>query len=243
MTLPDGVIETLRRNGVFRTSIDDSQSIVVFGFDRTRTWVRYIYTKNELLPLYSRPVELTPVDIEMWGEIIDIAKQGPDATPAERQSLVFDPRIAHPYLVAALGNDVVARIGSYASEGDITDEDKAVILDALNEQRRVASRLIEHPEIWFEEDAYTTPLHVEANSITERFWVTELIKQLLKDGTLLYAEDGRHLRIKEELSLEEERAVEWVHVGLIEFIYGNLISKDEIAYQKSLGNGWYFNVS
>jgi hypothetical protein len=84
-------------------------------------------------------------------------------------------------------------------------------------------------------------LHLGGCQVSNGFWVSSLIKKLLDKGTLLYADDGRHLKIKNDISQEESRAVEWVHVGLMRSIYGDLIDRREHRYSKSLGDGWYLN--
>jgi hypothetical protein len=54
------------------------------------------------------------------------------------------------------------------------------------------------------------------------------------------AEDNRHLRIKKDLTELEERQVEWLHVGLMNCLYGNLLEKRDHDYRMELGDGWYF---
>ncbi|NCC62767.1 MAG: hypothetical protein EOM12_17990 [Verrucomicrobiae bacterium] len=116
---------------------------------------------------------------------------------------------------------------------------KALVLDALNQQRQLAIRLVEDPSITFEDGML--PLHLGERKISDDFWVSSLIKQLLDRGVLLHAADGRHLRIKSYPTPEETLNIEWVHVGLMNFLYGNLIQKREYAYERSLGDGWYYN--
>jgi hypothetical protein len=84
-------------------------------------------------------------------------------------------------------------------------------------------------------------LRIEGTGINSGVWIVPLIKKLLDQGTLFYANDLRHLKIKDNLSNDEARNVEWVHAGVIEFAYGNLVGKNENAYERSLGDGWYFH--
>jgi hypothetical protein len=224
--------------------VDDSLSLVVFSHFHGRTWYYYLYSTKELLPLYSRPVRFSAVDIGDWHELIRIIKQGPHASAAQRRKIGFSPEIVYDYLRANLGEGVLEEIRTYTSERQITPEQRALVLSALNKQRQASSRLVEHPMITF-----VAPSPGRASlqlgggcGIGNGFWVSSLIKELLDKGILLYADDGRHLKIKKDISQEESRAVEWVHVGLMNLLYGNLVYKHERNYSKSLGNGWYLNI-
>ena len=240
--LPPGISDRLRRYGFQRTYVDDSLSLVVFSHYRLRTWYDYLYSPNDLLPLYSRPVSFSTVDIGNWSELIRIIKQGPHATDAERKRIVFYPDIVYDYLRGKLGEGTLDELRAYASAMQITPEQRDVVLTALNEQRQVSSRLVEHPMITFvDSDPGMFPLRLGEQKISNGFWISSLIKELLEKGTLVYADDGRNLRIKRDISPEESRAVEWVHVGLMDFLYGNLINKREHCYSEVLGDGWYFN--
>jgi len=245
--LPPGVEEKLRAYGFQRTLVDDSQSLVVFCYGHQRTWYEYLYTTKDFPPLYSRPVAFTEIDIENWSELLRISKQGPSATDNEKMHIVFSPSVVYPYLQKTLGDDILTKLRSYTSSDQILPEQKVLVLDALNQQRRLASRLVENPGITFDKDDTSTlhiskyHLHLGGCEIGDSFWVTSLIKQLLDRGVLLYADDGRHLKIKVNPSPEETLNIEWVHVGLMDFLYGNLVDKREYAYTRSLGGGWYYN--
>jgi len=62
----------------------------------------------------------------------------------------------------------------------------------------------------------------------------------LRDGTIFRAGDNRHLRIRNNLTKIEQRQVEWLHVGMMNFLYGNLLHKRDHYYSRDLGGGWYF---
>ncbi len=243
--LPSGIREKLNAHGFHTIYIDDTQSLVVFEHYYFRSWYEYLYTPEEFPPLFKRPVSFTEVDIEVWQELIDILRQGPDATPTERQSIVFEPAVAYPYLKESLGDAVVARIQSYRSEFDITADEKATVLAALNTLRLADSRFADHPSITFNPTGDFLGRAAinfrDGIEISSSFWVTTLTEQLIAQGTLTLTPDN-HLKIKDNLSDDDRLSIEWVHVGLIEHSYGNLLSKRENAYERSLGDGWYFNT-
>lgn len=243
--LPSGIPEKLNTHGFHVIYIDDTQSLVVFGHYYFRSWYEYLYTPKEFPPLFKRPVSFTEVDIERWQELIDILRQGPQATPKVRQSIVFEPTIAYPYLRQSLGDAAIARIQGYSSEYKIAADEKASVLAALNTLRLAESRFVEHPSITFDPTGDFLGRAAinfrDGMGISSSFWVTTLTEQLIAQGTLILTGDG-HLMIKDNLSNDERLAIEWVHVGLIDHAYGNLLSKREHAYERSLGDGWYFHT-
>jgi hypothetical protein len=239
--VPPDILKTLQHYGFQRIFIDDSQSLVKFGHYHLRIWYEYIYTTNDFLPLYSRPQKITEVDIEDWSELLRIAKQGDHATKEEKERLVFTPPIVYPYLERELGKEFLQCVANYNSPADITAEQKELVLAVLNRQRISSSRLIEHPLITFERNHSFSSLKLDECHISDSFWVSSLIKSLLNEGVLVYADDGRHLKIKENLSQAEQLKIEWIHIGLMNFLYGNLLHKMEHHYDKVLCDGWYFN--
>jgi hypothetical protein len=154
----------------------------------------------------------------------------------EGSRIVFSPSVVYPVLRQALGADVMDAVG--ADDFRITAEHKALVLKALNDQRRASSRLIENSCITYNGGG-RFPLRIGCQ-ISDSFWVSRLVRTLVSNGALQVAEDGRHLRIKENLTKPEERQVEWVHIGLMNFLYGNLLEKADHHYSKDLGGGWYF---
>ncbi|MGA2092367.1 MAG: hypothetical protein ABSH16_03025 [Sedimentisphaerales bacterium] len=239
--VPPDIQKTLRHYGFQRTFIDDSLSLVKFSHCHRRTWYNYIYTTNEFLPLYSRPLKITEVDIEDWSELIRIAKQGDHATEKEKESIAFTPTIVYPFLKQELGQEFLRCIANYTSPEEITAEQKELVLSALNRQRLVSSRLIENPLITFKKDRLVSSLYWDGTGMGG-FWPSWLFINLLDEGVLVYADDGCHLKIKENLSREDQLKIEWLHIGLMNFLYGNLIDKREHHYDRVLGEGWYLNV-
>ena len=63
---------------------------------------------------------------------------------------------------------------------------------------------------------------------------------LLSDGVIQRANDNHHLVIKKNLNETEQREVEWLHVGLMNFLYGNLMEKRDHRYSMELGDGRSF---
>ena len=232
--IPPEISDQLRHYGFERVHVDDSLSLVVFSQYHGRTWTEYLYSPKELLPPAVSPVGFSDADIRNWNVLRRIIEQDPQTT-VEQGS-----RIGYEYLRDSLGEGVLEEIR--ASPKQVTPAHRHLVLDALNKQRQASSRLIEHPMITFADHSPEgANLHLGGCQVSNGFWVSSLIKKLLDKGTLLYADDGRHLKIKNDISQEESRAVEWVHVGLMRSIYGDLIDRREHRYSKSLGDGWYLN--
>ena len=246
--LPSEIPRKLRALGFERTFIDDNKALVVFSHYHLRKWCDYLYSKKPLLPLYARPSELSEVDIDDWSELIRIAKQSPEAPEFSRDSISFEPSIIYSYLEEQLGRDVLKHIKTYKQASDIPNDLKKLVLAALNRQRLVDSGLVENPFFtygewrWHDEQRFGLCFG-DSCGISDGFWVVALLKKLLEEGVLVHSADQRHLKLKQNLSEDEKRKVEWLHVGLIDFLYGNLINVREHRYQKQLGDGWYFNRS
>ncbi len=240
--IPPGLFARIRRHGFDKVDIDDAQSMVIYSHYRLRSWYHYIYSNSESLPLYKRPVSFSQVDIHNWDELLRIAKQGSHTAAAESQRVVFSPELVYDYLYKKLGDDVMKAIRDYESSTQITLEQKELVLAALNEQRQISSRLVEHPKIRYDDTEPQKPyLRIGTLKLSNSFWETSLTKELLKQGTLVYGGDGQHLRINSNISDEEAIAIEWLHVGLMNNLYRNLISKRAHRYSIDLGGGWYFN--
>jgi hypothetical protein len=240
--VPPDIQKTLRHYRFQRTFIDDSLSLVKFSHCYRRTWYDYIYTTNEFLPLYSRPLKITEVDIEDWSELIRIAKQGDHATEEEKRRIGFTPTIVYPFFKQELGQEFLQSIANYISPEEITAHQKELVLSALNRQRLASSRLIEHSRITFKKGRSVSYLYYDETGMGG-FWPSWLFINLLDEGVLVYADDGCHLKIKENLSREEQLKIEWLHIGLMNFLYGNLLDKREHHYDKVLGDGWYLNIN
>jgi hypothetical protein len=244
------IVAVAQKHSLKPTFVDDSQQIVVFGYYHLRHWFEYIWAKNGLTEQYSMPAIITMADMQDWREFKRIAKQGDTATLAERQRMVFEPSIAFPLLRDSLGAAFLDRVRNASSSiDDFTDEDKNAVLTALNKQRLASSLLVENPQITYEKwkwNLFTySGLCVAGNKYNDEvdgFWESKLARQLLSKGVLLFAPDGRHLKIKTDLTEKERLEVEWLQVGLMNFIYGNLMNKSHYKFTKNLGGNWYFNV-
>jgi hypothetical protein len=236
--IPADLLRRLRSYGFDRIFVDDTQSLVVLSSYHHRTWYDYLYTTaGTLEPAYSRPSTITGVDIESWTELSKIARQGPKASGDARSQIVFEPGVVYPILRRALGEDALNALAK-ANDPEITPEQKGLVLKALNDQRLASSRLIEDPRITYGDEGR---FHLSLGCwISDSFWVTKLLQTLMHDGVIRTAEDNRHLRIKENLTPREERQVEWLHVGMMDFLYGNLLQKHDHHYGRDLGHGWYF---
>jgi hypothetical protein len=220
---------------------------VVFGHYHGRRWYEYIWAKNGLTEPYSMPATITMADMQDWKEFKRIVKQGDAAMLAERHGIEFEPSVVFPLLKDNLGAEFLDRVRNASSSiDDFTDADKDAILAVLNKQRLASSALAENSQITYEEWHWhwqtKIGLHIAKDYISDSFWVGRLLKQLLSEGVLTLAPDGRHLKIKADLTDKQHLQIEWLHVGIMNFAYGNLLEKRQYVFRKNLGSNWYFNV-
>jgi hypothetical protein len=237
-TISANLLRRLNAYGFDAVFVDDAQSLVVYSSYRYRVWRDYLYARTgALAPAYSRQSTITRVDIEDWEELPRMARQGPNMTVDAQGRICFAPTVVYPALRQALGQDQLDAIAK-SDASTITPEQKALVLKALNDQRLATSRLVEDTCVTLSE---TQRFRLSVGCpISDEFWVSKLVQTLLRNGILQKAEDNRHLRIKRNLTELEQRQVEWVHIGLMNFLYGNLLEKRDLNYSKDLGNGWYF---
>ena len=240
--IPPQTIRVLEKYGFRDAQIDDAQSLVTFNYYHMRGWYSYTYTTDKSVALADQPPVITEADVEDWTELIRIAKQGSSATPDEASRIVFCPSIVYPYLQQQLGQAELDGFKSETSLQDISNEQKQLVLGALNRQWAPASNLVENPGITYDSASKMLDLGGCRFNI-EGFWVVSLTNQLLKDGILLYADDGTHLRVRGNLSVSEQNKVAWLQVGMMNFLYGNLFKKSEHFNDKYLGDGWYFTIN
>jgi hypothetical protein len=226
--------------------VDDSQEIVVFGYYHLRHWYEYIWAKSGLAEPYSMPAAITMADIENWKEFGRIVKQGDTATLAERHRMEFEPSIVFPLLKDSLGAEFLDRVRNASStKAEFSAEERHAILAALNKQRLASSALVENSQITYEEwhrhwQSDIGP-HIAKVYISDSFWEGRLLKQLLSEGVLTLAPDGRHIKLKADLTDKQRLQIEWLHVGIMNFAYGNLVEKRQYVFRKNLGSNWYFN--
>lgn len=240
------IVALAQKHGLKPIFVDDSQEIVVFGYYHLRHWYEYIWAKNGLADPYSMPAAITMADMQDWKEFRRIVKQRDTATLAERHRMEFEPSIVFPILKDSLGKEFLDRVrNTYSSIDDFTDEDKNALLAALNRQRLASSALVENSQITYEEWHWRWQsdigLHIAEDFISDSFWVGHLLKQLLSEGVLTLAPDGRHLKLKADLTDKQRLQIEWLHVGIMNIAYGNLVAKRQYVFRKNLGNNWYFN--
>jgi hypothetical protein len=224
------ILATLRKYRFIRTDVDDCQGIVTFGHYHLRRWDDYIWAKNGLTEPTSMPSTITESDIEDW---TDLRRAGTNQGISRHLNITVGP-------------DILDRLQTGANS-DVVEETRSTVLTALNQQRLAASRLVEVPEITYEEwRGYfqkETGLHIDGIYISDSFWEGRLLKQLLSEGVLTLATDGRHLKIKPDLTDKQRLQTEWLHVGIMNHAYGNLLAKRQYQFQKELGDNWYFNQS
>lgn len=239
-TSPSTAINVMQKYGFREVEVDDFQSLVTFSYYHMRGWYRYTYTTDKLVPLSSRPPTITEADIGDWSELIRIALQGDHATADESTRIVFSPEIVYPYLLQQIGEAQLANLKGYSTDQEISEQQKELVLAALNRQSLPTSRLIENPTVTYSSNTRT--LHLGGCSI-DGFWVVFLVTKLLSDGVLVYASDNSHLKVRENLSPSDQNRIAWLNVGIMDFWYGNLFRKTEHFNDEDLGDGWYFTKS
>jgi hypothetical protein len=239
----DRVEAGLRKYGFIRTSIDTVRRVVTLKYYRMRIWTEYLYAANGLPAAYSTEPRLTQDDFVNWGELRSIAEQAAPETKRAAGSIVFEPSIAVPYIRQTLGDSLMRELRLRPPPRRITREEKALVIAALNWQCLAASRLIEDEQITYEGNP--PMLHIGATTISRGFWVSALLERELKTGVLARAPDGRHLTltVRSGLSERARHAVEWLHVGLMNFIYGDLLEAHDYIYDRQLEGNWYFRSS
>ena len=238
-SVPTEIDSALRRHGFQYTSIKASDSVAVLVSIHGRTAYRYIYSARPLGPPYTEPSALAEGDFSEWAELQRIARFGLDSSECARNHIVFEPTIVYPYLQQALGDSQLAAIASKPNPDEITPFERLAVLMALNEQRLSRSRLVEHPAITYD-SASRFGLALGPRRLSHAFWSVRLLDTLLASQVIYFAADHRHLRIHDTLSDENHRRVEWLHLGLMDFLYGNLLEKPDPGYDTDLGGGWYF---
>jgi hypothetical protein len=237
--VPAELDSALRRHGFHYTRIKASDSVAVLVSIQGRAAYRYTYSVRPLGPPYTQSSTLTEEDFSEWAELQRIARFGLDSSECARNRIVFEPTIVYPYLQQAIGDSQLAAFASRPSPDDITPSERLAVLTALNEQRLPRSRLIEHPAITYD-SASRFGLTLGSNSLSNALWPVRLLDTLLASEVVYFAADHRHLRMQDTMTAENHRRVEWLHLGLMNFLYGNLFEKSDPGYDIDLGGGWYF---
>ncbi len=215
--------------------------MVTFKHYRMRTWYEYFFAADGLPPGYSTAPRLTEADFVNWGTLRLIAEQADPETRRPRGSITFEPAIAVPLMRQALGDSLLNELRRRPNPRPITAKEKALVIAALSGQCSAESRLIANPVIGYEG---TPPeLHIGQDIISDGFWVSSLLKTLMSDGVVRRAPDGRHLVLKDTLTVEERHRVEWLQAGLLNFICGELLNAHDYTFERELHDRWYFRAS
>ena len=234
------IISKLQKYGFQQVQVDDFQQTVEFENSHLRTWHDYVWARNGLSKPYTSLPIITAADIAGWQALITTAKEG----RTRGKPNTCDPGIGYFYLRDSLGEEMVNRIGGYRSSTEITDAEKEQVMSALNKQVLASSALAEQPQITYEQTLWLgrtgMELHISGGAINDGFWVVRLLKELLSRGVVSFAPDGRHLKIKADLTDAERHQVEWLHVGIMRCVYPNLLEKEPFLFSRELGNNWYF---
>ena len=237
--VPAEIDSALRRHGFHYTIVEASDSVAALVSIQGRVAYRYTYSARPLGPPYTQSSDLTEQDVPEWAELQRIAQFGLDSSECARNRIAFEPAIVYPYLQQTLGDSQLAALASKLNPDDITPSERRAVLTALNQQRLSRSRLIEHAAITYD-PASRFGLTLGSSRLSSAFWPVSLLDTLLASGVVSFAADHRHLRIQDTLTAESDRRVEWLHLGLMNILYGNLLEKPDPGYDMDLGGGWYF---
>jgi hypothetical protein len=237
-SVPSDVVRTMSHYRFRAVDIDDAQSLVTFSYVHMRTWYHYTYTTDHQVPLGSRPPTISDDDVD-WSRLIDIVREGEHVTAEEARRDFSNLDVAYAYLRRSLGQNELNRLKETWPR-QVPREHRQIVLTALNEQWSPTGRLAEGREFIY--DRAANELHIGRIRMGGSFWVVRLAYKLLSEGVLTYAPDNVHLRLAESIPPSDRNRVAWLHFGLMEELYPNVLHKAEHLADKDLGNGWYFRV-
>jgi len=175
-----------------------------------------------------------------WAGLLYIVREGEHVTAEEARRDWSNLDIAYAYLRRSLGQYEVNRLKEDSDSRQVSGEQRQIVLTALNDQWSPNGRLAESAE--FTCDGAAKELHIGRIRMGGGFWVVRLAYRLLSEGVLTYASDKAHLRLRESMSPSDRNRVNWLHFGLMEGLYPNLLHKAEHLDDRDLGNGWYFRM-
>jgi len=66
-----------------------------------------------------------------------------------------------------------------------------------------------------------------------------LLKALVSEGVVRVAPDGRHFILKNDLTPDQRNRVAWLHAGLLEWVFWDLLSPHEYNCDQRVGEHWY----
>lgn len=234
----DSIEARLRAEGFDRIDVDRTRRVVTLSHAYGRTWHEYFYSPSPLGAPYSTPPRLTERDVPNWGELRFIAQQIDSSTRRRGSEVSFIPELALVGIREALGDSVLRDLARRPFGQRISDAEKQRVLDAFNRQCSVSSGLIEAPMVRV--GSGVRELRIDGRALPRGSWATELLTKLLEVGALGYSQDGRHLRIRRELTPIERSGVEWVQVAIMNVIYGELLEARDNEYDRQLAEHWYY---
>ena len=231
----------LASHGVKRAIVDTTDSTVTLVATRGRTQYLYRYSRRPLPAPYSGPAVLTMRNFLDWRELRRIATVGPDTSACRLARFVFEPMVVHPYLARTLGTAFLDTLAADSGLGAPSPTEREAVLLALGRQREAGSGLLGHPLITY--DSAAGELTLGSSRVGRAFWAVRLLDQLLASGAVQLARDRSHLALRPALSPEDRNRVAWLQLGMMDFLYGNLLEVPDPGYAAALGGGWYLWIS
>lgn len=230
VTIPKLIEDKLKHYRFDVVDINSKESTVSFEYYRLRVWFYYIYSRNELEETFLMPTKINLEDIHDWNGIIRFAKTD--------NKIYFNFSSVKQLRDDFLGSTFINKLKSYNSADDLTANDRIFIVNALNKQHEVSSKLIEMPEIRL----INSGLDIgEASWYGQSFWVIKLGTQLLDDNIIKHTDKNGHMKISPNLTENEKLRIEWFNIGIMNWLYGDFLNKQPIIYRVKLSKNWYFN--
>jgi hypothetical protein len=262
----------LRSHRLVVRNINRYSNIVEFNYYRPRIIFAYIFAKDGLPEIYSTKPIITEDDILYWGELVSIIKTENDLSKYSRSGVSFMTETVYPFLVANLDKKFVAKLASLPSvenldsflaknkdlpimkaldkrdsehenlvTSQLSKEERLKVIEVLNRHRQISSGLVENSDISWKSSKGDLEFCGYMN-LSPSFQVNKHLRQLISDGVISVRDREGHLQVKPNLSDKEIREIEWLQVEIMDFIYGNLVSKTEYWSdgKTRLADNWYF---
>ena len=229
--LPEPDAAVLRRHRFREVVVDRSQGRVHFRYYRPRTWVDYAYSVDDVDDPWVRRPNLTQEDVSEWSEFRRIVTEYESSAPS---SLSFDAAFARELLRQSLGAE---HLREYAAMPQVTtDDERRRIVAALDAHRMAESRLVERPEVRLSAEG----LH--AGALLDTSWGSRLGRQLVDDTVLVVHDGVGHLRLTGVLDDAERARLEWLHVAILDRVFGDLVEKRPLEFQRKLDDHWVVSL-
>lgn len=261
----------LNKHHLTLRNINHYSNVVEFGYYRSRIISTYIFAKDGLPEIYSTKPVITEEDILHWGELVSIVKTENDLSKYNRSEVSFETEIVYPFLVANLDKKFVDKLASLPSienldsflaknkdlpimkvfdkmdsdyeniiTNQLSNEEKLNVVEVLNRHYQLSSGLIENENISWH--SLGSLVFCEHTYISSSFPVNKHLRQLIYNDVISKKDKEGHLKIKPNLSDKEIREIEWLQLGIMNHIYGNLINKTEYwsNNKTKLADNWYF---